>query len=394
MKKILFIVNAEKISPNANGGAAVLYSHLELLHTLNYEVILLAIQWNKKYPFLKEDYTEVESFVSEIVTYSIDPGKRKRGLSWVYHAIFKPTEFEYFFVNENNKKFLQKIIKEKQIDLLWCEWRWSAIWAMKTPVSIPKYYSHHDWEYKLALLRSKPSLNKKFHTFQKQRVEIQLVKEMDGCISGSQTEAEEIQKISGKKVLYLPTTYDAVSTELSPKQHPSIVHLGGMGTTANRLGLERFIDVCWSQIKSEVNDVELLVVGSIKRAQPSLLEKLKDSQIKCVGFVEDLNTILHPKDIHIVPWEYNTGTRTRVPVALNYEQALVATRESVRCYPEITNENAILCEDLEEMKEAIIRLYSDREKLHLLATKGKQTFLEKFTLKGQKNRLKSFLKEQ
>lgn len=392
MKKLLFIANAEKISPNANGGAAVLFSHLQLLHALDYEIILLAVEWTDVYEFKKEDYQEVEPFVSEVISYKVDQGKRKRGFNWIYHAIFKPTEFEYFFVNQNNIDYLQKTVKEKSINIVWCEWRWSTIWAMKTPLNVPKIYAHHDWEYKLALLRGKPTLNKRFHTFQKKRVEIQMVKNMTACVSGSKTEAEEIKNISNKKVLYLPTTYENIIPKLKAKEQPSIVHLGGMGTTANRLGLERFLDVCWSDIKSSIPDVELIVVGSLKRAQTSLQQKLEDSQIKKVGFVENLEEILSPEDIHIIPWEYNTGTRTRVPVALNYQQVLVATRESSKCYPEITDDNAVLCDNLEQMKEAIIHLYSKREKLHLLAAKGKQTFLDNFTLESQLNQLKDFLK--
>ena len=164
-----------------------------------------------------------------------------------------------------------------------------------------------------------------------------------------------------------------------------------MGTTANRKGLERFLDVCWEGIKAAHPDIELQVVGSISRAPESLQKKLNDSQIKTLGFVQDLESVLYPDDIHIIPWEYNTGTRTRIPVVLNHQQTLVATQESVKCFPEITANNAVLCKSLEEMKEAIIHLYSDREKLHLLANNGKQTFQENYTLESQKNRLKEFL---
>ncbi|MEQ6123909.1 glycosyltransferase [Pseudotenacibaculum sp. MALMAid0570] len=392
MKQILFIVNAEEISPNANGGAAVLYSHLELLSALDYKVILLAVEWNSSYSFKEEDYNEVKPFITEIVHYKVDEGKRKRRLNWLYHAIFKPTEFEYFFVNKKNTTYLQDLVARKSIDIVWCEWRWSAILAMKTQLSVPKIYSHHDWEYKLSLLRGKPSLNKKFHSFQKKRVEFQMVRTFDACISGSKTESDEIKSISQKPALYLPTTYKAIETTLEPHEKTSIVHLGGMGTTANRLGLERFLDVCWNSIKSEIPTAKLKVIGSVTKAHDSLKRKLEDNRIQSLGFVEDLNTVLFPEDIHIVPWEYNTGTRTRIPVALNHEQVLVVTRESVRCYPEITEENAILCDDLDEMKEQIIHLYSNREKLHLLGTKGKQTFIDNYTVPSQLNKLGDFLK--
>lgn len=392
MKKILLIVNAEKISSNDSGGASVVYSHIELLSKLKYEITLFPISWSEKYKHEEDNYIEVREHCSKIIPFSIDKGKRKRGLNWFYHAICKPTEFEYFFVNQANKDSLQQIVEEEDIDLVWCEWRWAAIWAMKTELKVPKIYSHHDWEYKLALLREKPTLNRKFHTYQKKRVEMQMVKQMDACISGSETETNEIQSISKKPVLYLPTTYASVQIHLTAKKHPSIVHLGGMGTTANRLGLERFLDVSWPGIKKEIPNIELKVIGSVKRAQDTLKEKLKDNQIEVMGFVKDLTTAMYPEDIHIVPWEYNTGTRTRVPVILNHKQVLVATKESVKCYSEINSENSILCEDLTDMKDQIIDLYSDREKLHLLAAKGKETFQEKFTSESQQSRLKDFLK--
>lgn len=393
MKKILFVVNAEKISPNANGGAAVLYSHLEQLHAIGYQVVLLAVEWNDSYHFKESDYQEVESFVSEILRYQINQGQKEGKLKRVLQAIFNPVAFEYSFVNSKNIRSLQTLVKQKSIDLIWCEWRWSAIWALETPLNIPKIYAHHDWEYKLALLRKKPNLKKRFHTIQKKRVEMKLVKEMTACISGSSTETKEIEQISKKKALYLPTTYHSVSSKLRAKKQPSIVHLGGMGTTANRLGLERFLDVCWLDIKKAIPTIELWVIGSLKRAQPSLQQKLEDHNIKRLGFVQDLESVLYPNDIHIIPWEYNTGTRTRIPVILNYRQALVATRASAQCYPEITEENAELCNDLKEMKEAIIHLYSDAEKLHLLANNGNQTFKDNFTLNSQKNKLKQFLNE-
>ncbi len=218
-----------------------------------------------------------------------------------------------------------------------------------------------------------------------------MVKEVTTCISGSATEIAEIEAISGKKALYIPTTYKEITPILSANKTPNLVHLGGMGTTANRLGLERFLDICWSAIKKEIPNIQLKVIGSIKRAQPSLQQKLKDPNITCLGFVQDLGSVMHPQDIHIVPWEYNTGTRTRIPVILNYQQVLVATKASVACYPEITSENAVLCDDLAQMISKIVNLYSDKEKLHLLSEKGKETFKNTFTTESQVATFKHFL---
>ena len=148
-----------------------------------------------------------------------------------------------------------------------------------------------------------------------------------------------------------------------------------------------------ARYKKAVPNIQLKIIGNLKNAQSSLTQKLEDNQIIKVGFVKDLSTELYPEDIHIIPWEYNTGTRTRVPVILNYQQVLVGTSEAVKCFPEINSKNAILCQGLNVMKDAIIDLYSDREKLHLLATSGKKTFKETFTSESQTKPLKDFLKQ-
>jgi glycosyltransferase involved in cell wall biosynthesis len=166
-----------------------------------------------------------------------------------------------------------------------------------------------------------------------------------------------------------------------------------MGTTANRLGLERFLDLCWSDIKKEIPYIQLKIIGNISQAQQSLKEKLQnDSQIKILGFVEELSDVLLPYDIHIIPWEHNTGARTRVPLILNFKQVLVATKASVACFPEITDTNSVLSNNLSEMTKQIIDLYSDSERLHLLAENGYKTFSENYTHQVQLKKLDTFLK--
>ena len=392
MKKILFLVNAGKISTNSNGGASVYYSHLELLKKGGFHINLLVLEWKNQSVYKKQDYDEVLEFVDEINNYKVTTKSFRKGIARVYDAIINPSKFEYNFINKENASFLNTKIKKTNIDLVWCEWRWSAILAINSNLESPIIYAHHDWEYKLAKLRKKRNYLQKFHTYQKKRVEFKIVKEAITCISGSITEKKEIEKVSSKKALYLPTTYQNIETnQIIINQKPSIVHLGGMNTTANRLGLERFLDVCWSDIKRKIPQIKLKVIGSLKQATPTLLKKLKDPQIETLGFVKNLDEVMLPMDIHIVPWEYNTGTRTRIPLILNYQQVLVATKPSVSCYKEITSENSVLCNNLNEMTNEIVNLYSNKERLHLLSSKGKEVFLETFTADNQFQKLKTFI---
>ena len=393
MKKILFLVNDGKISSNENGGASVYFSHLELLYTSGYEIHLLALQWEDT-PIENDNfYSEIKNKTASITFFQ--PIKKNESIkihTRFFNAIFQPELFEYSFLNKLNKDYLNQFVEKNKIEIIWAEWRWAGMLAWKMETKKPVVYAHHDWEYKLAKLRKKRSLLQKIHTFQKKRVEFKLVKGVTACVTGSDTERLEISKISKKTTLYLPTTYSSVTQVLPENDFPNIVHLGGMGTTANRLGLERFLDVCWDQIKIKHPNCILKVIGSLKGAHKSLLQKLEDPNIHCLGFIKDLSEVLFPKDLHIIPWEYNTGTRTRLPLIFNYEQVLVATIESVKALPEIQHQkNAILSANLEAMAQDILKIISNKNEINRLSKAGKATFFDTFTNESQQKKMQQFL---
>ena len=395
---ILFLVNNAKISPNANGGASVYFSHLQLLAKLNYKVHVLMVNFSDQQKArlssdVKAEYIqEITDFYMEIKHFQVAQIHPKGIIDRVKTAISAPEKFEYFFVNSVNEKILKEYISENNIDLVWAEWRWTAILASYSNLNIPIVYAHHDWEFKLRKLKSKLSLLQKFHLKQKKRVELDLVKSVDACVSASFTETQEIKDYGNPNALYIPLTYQEVELTKNNAETPSIVHLGGMGTTANRIGLERFLEVCWNDLKEKIPNVRLKVIGNLKYASESLKKRLEDSQIECLGFVEDLKPLLKSYDIHIIPWEYNTGTRTRIPLVFNHAQVLVCTKAAASCYPEVVHsQNSVLVDNLHDMTTQLVDLYNNEEKRIFIGDNARKTFLESFTADKQLSKLKVFL---
>lgn len=384
------MVNAGEISPDNSGGSSVYYSHLELLHALGYHIDLIIFLWDD-HTYNTNDYQKIEKFVAEIVSFHVEESATSKGLKRIYHCMFDPLKFEYTFTNRENVEKLRELLYAKKYDLVWCEWRWTAILYAQLKESKKAIYSHHDWEFKLSKHRNRSTLKQRFHRFQKKRGEYALVKHFTACVSGSQTEALEIEAISKKKAMYLPTTY-APKKMVKKTKKVTLVHLGGMNTTANRLGLERFLDVCWAPLKQLYPDIKIKVIGSMSSAHTSLLEKTKDVSVVLKGFVKDLDEEMYAGDVHIIPWEYNTGTRTRLPVALNYEQAVVATKASIKAFPEMINDkNVLLCDTLEQMTLKIASLLEKEEQIDEISKAGKETFLLVFTTQGQQEKLKTFI---
>lgn len=395
---ILFLVNNTKISPNANGGASVYFSHLELLAKLGYNIHILLVDFQdgKKAGISSnvdaEYIQEIKEFYNEINYFQVSQISPKGILRRIKTAIFKPEKFEYFFVNAENEKILKQYIADKNINLVWAEWRWTAILAHYSKLNIPTIYAHHDWEFKLRKLKSKLTFLQKFHLKQKKRVELDLVKNVQACVSASFTEVEEIKLYGNVNALYIPLTYREVTITPNNSEVPSIIHLGGMGTTANRIGLERFLEVCWKDLKKKLPTVTLKVIGNLKGASHTLKQYLEDPQIHCFGFVENLTPQLKAYDIHIIPWEYNTGTRTRIPLVCNYAQVLVCTKAAASCYPELKQgENCMLSDNLSQMTTQIADLYNNKEKRIFIGNNARKTFLQNFTIKQQISKLRLFL---
>jgi glycosyltransferase involved in cell wall biosynthesis len=148
-----------------------------------------------------------------------------------------------------------------------------------------------------------------------------------------------------------------------------------MGTTANRLGLERFFEVSWPTLSKTC---ELWVVGETRQSSASLARSL--AQVNCTGHVKDLSTVLRPFDLHIIPWEQNTGQRTRMVMAFNHAQVVVAVKAAVAGFPEaVDHQNCRLVDSLDQMAAVLLELLDNQAERQRLGRNAKETFEKHFT---------------
>jgi len=410
MTTCLFVMEDWPITPVAAGGSpALIHSHLELMAQA-VDQMDLAILTNPGNSLGFQAYQQTQSEIWEKVAgwcrkvYVINVQPDDRGLSMPNRflgGLFKPALYSYgsLLYSEGTKQ-LAELIRSVAPDLIWAEHLVPATLIAKIAPDCPVIYSHHDWRWKIKSHRvgdDGRNFRKRISFWFSRRHETQLVRVMTACVSGSATELEEFHNLGAERLGYFPTTYEAVDLPVSESvdKIPRIVHLGGMQATANRLGLGRFLEVCWPALVDTVSPKpDLWVVGNLDGATPELLSALKQENITCTGVIPDLQTVLRPFDIHIVPWEYDTGTRTRIPLILNHSQVLVSTRAAASCLPELENcQNCILVENLSEMTTAISALFDNVEVRERIAYQGRETYLNCFTRQAQQPRFDSFIRD-
>lgn len=412
--RCLFLIEDYPITPDSPGGAPALsYSHLELLAAGGAEIHLVTLA-NPRRSLGFQEFTASQPQVwaqvkgwcasHEVIEIEHMPTGRAP-LKHFLQSLRDPVPYICADAQPRVLAALRSSIARRAPDLIWAEHRVPALLARRVAATVPVVYSHHDWEWQLGLLRHEAKkdamsraqqLRARFGVWQHRRVEHATVAGVAACVSGSITETEEFKTLGARHAGYFPTTAEPVGLSQGNNTGPvRVVHLGGMAGTRNQTSVRRFLHLAWFPLLNAGGTApQLWMVGSMKGAAPELIEELKRADAVCTGFVRDLGPMLRPGDIHVVPWELPTGTRTRIPVALNHAQALISTRAAAVCLPELKHEeNCLLVDDLGEMGRAIRALLDDPARRVRLAEAGRATFLQHFTRAAVQPRFQQFLTE-
>lgn len=376
----VFAVSRRTISPNGKGGAsAIHYEQLNALWELGHEIHL----WHYCYPAQREEfnrYMETESDLwAEIeskcksVTLTTLPDRPSFGnrLRNKIANVLTDEDVLNPLLREVAFPVLKQLIRKVEPDFIWSQ-HFGATQVAALQKKIPVVYSHHDWLHRIKRVYADGNGAGRLRN-----AEESVARRVAVVVSGSVVECEQLREMGCKNVVYIPVTYEParLGPDVQPSRRARLVHLGGVGTTANRIGLERFFEVAWPQLS---DTCELWVIGDTSQAPPALARSLKG--VHCTGYARDLGLVLRPFDLHVIPWEHNTGQRTRMVMAFNYAQVVVAVRASVAGFPEaIDGQNCRLVERLDQMAEVVKGLINNPAERERLGKAARETFESCFT---------------
>ena len=375
--KCLYIVSSGPITPNGSGGgSAIYYDQMMALRESGCDVHLWHFATTPDRLLFEENvrrdpetWRKVQDACSSIQLTTVEesPHLAKRlhdRLSATIHRTPLVARWDYI-------KSLRKVLADVRPDFVWAHHLEAATLSAQIK-SIPFIYFHHDWLYRIFAFRSGRPQN----ALLKQREE-DISRSAFAVVTGSAYDRRELLDLGCKRVRYIPVAYASVAVDMADSgRRPRLVHLGGMGTTANWQGLLSFFEKASPNLADE--QLQLDVIGDIQQAPQSLALHLKS--VNCHGFVGDLSTVMRPFDLQIIPWNHPTGQRTKVPVAMNFAQVIIACRGGVAGFEELQSErNCILVDSVEEMPQAIRRVAKDSELRARLGKAAKATFEDHFT---------------
>jgi glycosyltransferase involved in cell wall biosynthesis len=380
--RCLYVVSEDPISPNYRGGAsAMYYDQLLALADLGHEIDLWHFasreareRFDRETEAQPKTWTRVREKCRSTRFSTLDDSPRFVDRIMARASGLMPRKLPT--TRRDLRAEMTRQVRETQPDVIWAQHFEPAVAAIHT-TRLPVVYVHHDWLYRIKALRNGRPVNPR----QKQ-LEEQLVKRAAAVVTGSKPELDEIKAIRGPGGHYIPVSYESVPLNAARahcERPPLLVHLGGMGATASREGLLSFFEKAWPAVRQ--TSLKLCVVGDVTEAPARLKEHL--SKVECTGFISDLRTVLRPFDLNLIPWGHSTGQRTRLPVAFNHAQVVVAVRAAVACYPEAEDQvNCRLVEKVEQLPGVIADLADDPDQRFRLGCGAKKTFETCFVRKA------------
>ncbi|MBK9926015.1 MAG: glycosyltransferase family 4 protein [Anaerolineales bacterium] len=336
----------------------------------------------------KEIRAQADSWTD--VIYSLPPAYR----TWIEllsRAISRPLLLAFPAIGTLSGRFVE-FVHEVDPDLIWAESGVAGAVAASLPAPIPFVYSQTDFHYRIFGLRQeararKPYPSERIQLWAMHRGEMQVIRQAAAIVTGSQTEADELRSVGGRNISVIPTTYEVVALDHpnSQGEWPArILHLGSLRTTSNYLGLMAYLDKVQSRLDANGGRYQLHIIGDVTGAKPELLERLNACKAVLHGHVNDLGSTLRPFDVAIIPYEYDTGTRTKLSLLFNHAQVVVATRSAVAGSRELRpRENCMVLPDLGSFITALPELLSNRELRERIGRAARKTFEKEFTLDAQ-----------
>jgi glycosyltransferase involved in cell wall biosynthesis len=400
LMRVLFLMPAEPLTENYSGAASRHFQNLIALRRAGAEVIVARIDTQAHFGTLREngadDAWRASAPTDAVFDFPYQPPPLSRLARWV-GGIVEPVGVVYNGLEQAAAR-IDALLTEFDPDTVWVESSALGAAVMLANPAVGWALSHLDVLYRVRALRHgvdlasvgtgrgmsvRAILHNRSHGWQidvLRRAETTVIQAAPVIITASATDAERLREMGAADVRVIPMGYDAlpiVEPVMAAHETPRVVHLGSMETTANRMGLEAYLRKAHPYLDS----ITLTLIGNASTLKPPLKDMIVgDARVVLAGYQPDLNTALRACDIAILPYEHDTGYRTKLPLLMRYRQVIVTTRAAVAgsLIPGLSDV-IVITERLEDFPDAIRRLWHDSAERARLGSAAQAFFAAHYT---------------
>lgn len=151
-----------------------------------------------------------------------------------------------------------------------------------------------------------------------------------------------------------------------------ITFLGGLHWPPNAQGILWFADQVFPQIRAEVPEAVLTVIG---KSPPAGLAR---EGVEVTGYVEDPYPYLSETIAFIVPLHAGGGMRVKILDAWSWGLPIVSTTIGAEGIETEQERNILIADTAGDFAQGVIRCFRDQELARRLGANGRKTVLEKY----------------
>lgn len=288
------------------------------------------------------------------------------------------------FYDSSLQKYVDKTLKEKEIEVVICFCSTMAEYIFRTPLfkngkmrktklimdyidlDSDKWYQYtRRTRFPLNLLymmenrrlfKYEIRVNQSFHhsVFVSQR-EVDVLKEM-------YPKARNVSVISNgvDSDYFTPRSANYNSKPVTLNTKPILVFTGVMDYFANEDGVKWFCNSVFHRIRAQIPEVQFYIVGSRPTKMVQKLSMIEG--VTVTGFVEDIREYYWMADVCVVPLRIARGLQNKVLEAMATGNAVVATtnaRDGLTAHEEI---DIITADDEETFAQEVVSLLKDEQR--------------------------------
>lgn len=381
MLKVLQISNKAPFPPD-DGSSIAVYNMAKGFIENNTELHLLSINTKKHHKPDKEVPADFKKD-SHLTTVSHNTDTTFYG---AFFNLFSGGSYiaSRFHFSEMEKVLIEKL-KQTSFDIIQLEGLFVAgyIDVIRKHTTAKIVLRAHNVEFLIweRVIKNEKSLIKKTYlTIQLNRLkrfELETLKKVDAVVSITDVDKAIFQKLVPEKPLYTCITGVNVEYYKKPGKNPlkqkTLFYFASMDWIPNQEAVDWFLQNCWKQIRSSVNDCKLVIAG---RNMPQRFIKMSEPNVLVIPNVVNSKDFYNQHDVMIVPLLSGSGLRIKIIEGMSYGKAIVSTSVGAEGIHVTSGRNILIANEPSDFVKSVIELLTNDEKRHQIELEAQQ-FAEK-----------------
>lgn len=396
MKKILFCSRSGIELNNSTGGQLLRIK--TSIKSLNRIASLDVVSRNPRYQRnIRQDYLKkINLYYAPSVKNILSKNKLIKAFQW---------RFNEFFFLKDDAKYIAKLVKKKQYDLVWISFASQSYFLIKEIKKLDKkikivadtdsvYFKFIEREIKYVNLFKKIIIF--LYSLIYKSIEKKMIKISDFTTAVSNYDKKTFENLGLKKKIFIfRNTIEAIKKNsiYKNKDKFNIIISGSFGskTSPMNVSVKWFLDSIFPKIEKKIKNLRIYLIGI---GSDKFLEdyNLNKEIIISTGWVKSIKKYFYIADLAVVPLLYESGTRFKILEAAMYKIPVISTKIGAEGLPLKNNESIFLEDDPKKFANKIISISKNNKILRKIGIKSNYMVLQNFSIKAQINDAKKLLK--